>query len=740
MRLCNAGVALVVALSITACGGGGGNAGTPAVGPGSGSGSGGSGSGSGSGSGGGSGSSATATVNIGVALSDSSGAATNTVTVASPATARARVTSGTGTPLPGQLVTFTTAGGAGSFTPSTGKALTDADGYASVVLLPSSSGASGADEVVASVSVTNPDGTTSSKSARTGFQLQATNVSISSVTTGVDNAALSANGQTNVTVTLSGAAGVSVGVSLTSTCVAQNKATITPATATTTTGVASFSYKDNGCGASQLSATPTDDLRASITGSTVTSTKTVSLTAATANSVAFVSATPQTIFLKGSGDETSEVVFEVRDKDGNALPNRSVSLDLTSTAGGLSLVNAGSDGTVSQLSDSNGRVSVRVNSGTVPTPVRVRATLVNTQITSLSNNLTVAVGLPSELNFGLAQGTANIEGFDYIDTSNTYTVIASDRMGNPVRDGTTVNFITPEGGQVNPSVQTKLDGSGIARASANFVSSMPRPADGRITVVAYALGEESFEDLNGNNIYDCGEPYQDLGDVFVSRNFLKDFDKTQDQLVPLTTPAGGTACSDPAQQSLTNARLALNATIPSLTDSSVAGGSVGNRMWGQNYVRRAIETVLSTSAVDPVWYSVDPSSLLFTPTGYDSRVSSTGTSTSALNQGTGTTATQFFRVHGSTMTGAGKQGTFSFLLRDANGVRLNPAAAGTTVAATATSGLSATVVAGSPVANTSSATAVAVSYEFTTATSGTITLKFTSPRGLTTNVILGIAQ
>jgi hypothetical protein len=47
-----------------------------------------------------------------------------------------------------------------------------------------------------------------------------------------------------------------------------------------------------------------------------------------------------------------------------------------------------------------------------------------------------------------------------------------------------------------------------------FCAASPRPADGRITILAYALGEESFIDTNGDNLFEAGEPFQDLGEPF----------------------------------------------------------------------------------------------------------------------------------------------------------------------------------------------------------------------------------
>ncbi len=77
--------------------------------------------------------------------------------------------------------------------------------------------------------------------ASQGFQLTASSVTIASVTP--DNSNLSAYGQTNIQVQLAGTiAGTPVTVSITSACIASGKATLTPASATTTNGAANFTY------------------------------------------------------------------------------------------------------------------------------------------------------------------------------------------------------------------------------------------------------------------------------------------------------------------------------------------------------------------------------------------------------------------------------------------------------------------------------------------------------------------
>lgn len=94
------------------------------------------------------------------------------------------------------------------------------------------------------------------------------------------------------------------------------------------------------------------------------------------------------------------------------------------------------------MSVASGNVLARINAGTVPTPVLVRA------------------------------------------TSNSYTVIASDRLGNPVPADTAINLVA-EGGQVQAIRFTTISNR-LSSATSNFQSATPKPADGRVTVLADA--------------------------------------------------------------------------------------------------------------------------------------------------------------------------------------------------------------------------------------------------------------
>lgn len=649
------------------------------------------------------------------------------ISAATPATVTATLTDGKGGAVAGQVVSFAVVRGLAKT--NVGTALTDATGMAVVILSPSSSTVAGADEVTASVSFAGTD-----LQSTKGFQIQSTNVTLGQFTSAVPT--LGAYGQTTLTLEIIGASvGAPVNVSVTSSCVSLGKATLSPSTFTATTATVDLQLKDNGCGALQSK----DKLQAAIVGSaSQPATLELPVSVPSASSLAFITAAPEVIYIKASGfTETSTLTFEVRDGAGNILPNRSVTLTLLTRSGGVTMEGGIAD--VIQVSDAAGRVTVRVNSGTIPTPVRVAAKLTDTPaIATVSSNLSVAVGLPSQLNFSLSQQTKNIEGFNIDGTPNAYNIIASDRSGNPVPSGTSINFVT-EGGQVESIRQVQLV-AGLARASAQFISADPRPADGRVTVTAYALGEESFIDQNGNNAYDAVEPFQDLGRVFKDRLFDGPYDSKVDEYIP-TNIDDGQAClapsATPGSTAATNALLAFDASIPSV------GGSTCDTKWsgaGKVYVRRATETVLSTSAARVLWGS---------KSGLDASCGALTLQVGSQPAG----VVSFTPVQGDTWYGSGSSISLPFIVADANTFpavsdagaigRLNPLAAGTAITArTPTTDVSVTVGGGTPVPSTTEATTALVGVTFgqTAPSSALVFVTFTSPSGLGTTYAVTVQR
>jgi hypothetical protein len=310
-------------------------------------------------------------------------------------------------------------------------------------------------------------------------------------------------------------------------------------------------------------------------------------------------------------------------------------------------------------------------------------------------------------------------------------VLGGDRNGNPLPGGTSINFVT-EGGQIEAIKQTQLVG-GISTATVNFACSEPRPVDGRITITAFALGEESFIDSNGNNVYDVGESFQDLGNIFKDRNFDGFYDKVVDEYVSLEIN-NTAACVTPGNQ-----LLSLDPSIPSVPatcDGEWSGISNFVRPPNLVYVRRATETVLSTSAARPLWANTS---------GLSAECRKAN-----LQVGPNPTDVAQFTVvvSGETWYG-GQDGNLLFYISDANpgsavkGLlpRFNPMAAGTEItASTAAKGLS-LIVGGSPVPSTTEATIGGVAYSFDPAvntTGGSVNINFKSPSGLITTITINL--
>ena len=576
------------------------------------------------------------------------------ITAGAPATVAVTVKDSTGKVMSGVVVTFTTNATVGTLSSAT--ALTNTEGIASVTLSPASATAAGADTLTVSATVAGLTGTASA-----GYQVNSSSATIASVVPSTGDSAsdaLSAYGQAVLTVTTTGASNATpITLNVTSTCVGLGKATISPATISATSNTTVFTYKDSGgCGSTLAS----DTAAVTIANTTASAMAQVFLTSPVANSITFTAATPPVIYLKGSGNvESSTVQFKVVDTANNPLPGQSVTLNLSTFAGGLTL----NQGTipVAQTSDANGLVSVIVNSGTVPTPVQVTATLAS-GVKATSTNLAVLTGLPTQTGFQLNPAAYNIEGFQHT-IQNTYTIYATDRSQNPVPDHTAILFWAEKG--LITGTATTTNGS-----TTTTLTTSAHPDDGRVTVLAYAVGEESFHDLNhGTNAYQAGDPYQDLGNVVKSSSFDGGYNPATDEIVSLSDAggaSGGSSCTT-AFDLTVYPDFAFNATVPNQP------GTCDGQWSSRTYVRRAVETVLSMDSANPL---VDPSLLTSACTAYSTQnapATISGPITVYPASGSGNT---------TLYVGPTVSGSFTLIAADANPVRINPMAAGSIITAT----------------------------------------------------------
>lgn len=299
-----------------------------------------------------------------------------------------------------------------------------------------------------------------------------------------------------------------VPVTFTSNCVQNGHASIDESVLSIN-GTASSTFADINC----AGATGTDDvIVATVALNNITSTanETITIDGEQLGSIEFISAEPSSIVLKGTGgqnkQETSTLTFKVKSQLGNVLSQQAVNFALSTSVGGISLSR------LAGFTNSQGLVTTQVSAGTVPTAVRVTASASMdfngdmVEVQSQSDLLSINTGLPEQRSMTIAASVLNPEAQNINGEESTITVWLSDNFHNPVPDGTTVNFTT-EGGNIEPSCST-INGS----CSVLWISSEPRVADHRVTILATALGHESFFDTNGNNVFDNadGNPIVDV--------------------------------------------------------------------------------------------------------------------------------------------------------------------------------------------------------------------------------------
>ena len=424
---------------------------------------------------------------------------------------------GNGLAITNEIITYTA--DIGTF--STTTSLTNEQGVANVILS-SSDGAIGAGVLTSSYTV--DDNTTISNTFN--YQILPADAVINSdirlgyfdvdnsfvegkVELSIDN--ISAGGTLGLSVNLVDENGelivTPIPVTFTSNCVQNDNATIDESVLSIN-GTASSTFSDINC----AGATGTEDIliaTISVNDITNTATETITISGEQLGSIEFISAEPSSIVLKGTGgqnqQETSTLTFQVKSRLGNVLAQQAVNFALSTEVGDIGLSSENG------FTNSQGLITTQVSAGTVPTAVRVTASAsmdFNGEaitVQSQSDLLSINTGLPEQRSMTISASVLNPEADNINGESSTITVWLSDSFHNPVPDGTTVNFTT-EGGTIEPSCVTSKGNCSVV-----WSSSEPRVADHRVTVLATALGHETFFDTNGNNIFDNadGDPILD---------------------------------------------------------------------------------------------------------------------------------------------------------------------------------------------------------------------------------------
>ena len=462
---------------------------------------------------------------VALALADSDGAATTAVTPERSGTLSATVKDNSGVPQPNVAVSFSSSDKTAVMQPPSGTALTDASGVAKVGIQAGTQ--AGAYTALAAANLGAVPA-----SASLNYSVAFKALTLSSPATTPSTLSAGGNASISVTVLSDGVPYQPVlPVSFTSPCVTAGKAVI-GSPVLTQNGVATASYSDRGCGVADIITAS-----ATLGGATVTKTATLTVLPAATGSIKFVSANTTNIALKGTGgfgrQEVATLIFQVQDVTGNPVSGKQIDFVFsdsmsTSTIGGLTLSPS------SATSAADGTVTTLVTAGTIPTSVRVLARVQGTETTTLSNILVISTGVPDKAHISLSSSIGNCEGYDFDQLCTYITAALGDHFGNPAPDGTAVNFTTNSGtigascvtGSLPPPGATPIGqttnsrvGPGSGNCTVELRSGTPRKTDGKLVVLAYALGEESLLDSNGNNVYNAGEPFGDLSpDIFRDDN------------------------------------------------------------------------------------------------------------------------------------------------------------------------------------------------------------------------------
>ena len=390
------------------------------------------------------------------------------------------------------------------------KVMTDSQGKARFTLVADATNGGAVGEVAVTASYKKTDGSDGALSQSKSFTFGAINLTM---TLEADATTLALNSTTVVRAKLynDGSPYLSpVTVTFNSPCATNDAATLST-TVVSNNGVAEATYKGSKDSSSSASKVCGQDDIITASASGLVKTVTISNLSTPASAIEAVSTSPSFIFTPGRGfKDNATITFQVKDKFSNPKAGQRVLFKLEGIDNQSDEFDKYSLSQSEGITDSDGKVAVNVKSGSIPTPFSVSAYLAdNTEIRTVSGKVGVGMGFPDHDSFTVAMDSYNIEGESHTDAEANITVQLGDRFNNSVPDGTKV-FFTSEGGTIQGTLASGQGVSGICetvngKCTAKIISTLPHPVDGRVTILVYVQGEESFFDVNGNKIFDQGD-------------------------------------------------------------------------------------------------------------------------------------------------------------------------------------------------------------------------------------------
>jgi hypothetical protein len=365
----------------------------------------------------------------------------------------------------------------GSILPSSGAALTDAQGVALLKLQPGDTGGAG------TITATSQDESTSINFA----------VGTADLTLEVDNGlaqddsgndiALNAGGSTVIVVSLYDDDGelytTATDVEFSSTCYINELAEIDDSVKSSG-GIASATYQAKGCSGDDTVTISVETGGENFTASTI-----ISIEESPVQSIQFVQVSETFIALppgEGGLPTQSEVEFQLFDQDGLAATQQRIDFRLTDSIGAASLTQTSAD------TDNDGLVSTTVTSGVVPGSLVVKACYVSTedidaldegddltcwvddydlcqddptneicptgtlhliplseQISSVSSQLTLSSGVTDQNSFDASPDVLNTNSLNYNGVTTDITVYFGDQFNHYNGDGVEATVLAEAG-------------------------------------------------------------------------------------------------------------------------------------------------------------------------------------------------------------------------------------------------------------------------------------------------------
>jgi hypothetical protein len=431
------------------------------------------------------------------------------------------------------IVTFT-AGGNASLNPSSGTALVNAAGVATVGFIPTTAGASTAG-ASATVQITKTTAATSTTSASTTTSNVTVAGSLNYQVSAATPTTITLSALTVTTPTLVSGGNTSIGAYVYSNGVLATT-TPTPVSFTASCGqVTPNIITSDGNAHVTTNYSAIDSLGNLCTGSVIVTAAaarvsqqaSLTVSAPVTGSLTFVppATTTTVLFLSGSGGSSqSNIQFVAKSSVGTALGNWPIDVTLIGNPGGVTFGTQGNTAALLLYTDSAGVLNVPIYAGGTPGPVTVKAAWQNNpQIYATSNQVTVASGPTQQKRMSLSVSTFSIDAYEIDGKTTTITARVADANGNPVPDGTVVNFVAA-GGQIQRQCTTSgANAGGFSQCSILLMGQNPRvttnPTLGRIAVLAYLEGVKNYVDNNNNNQYDAGiDTLIDQGDAYRDDN------------------------------------------------------------------------------------------------------------------------------------------------------------------------------------------------------------------------------